>query len=305
MVSVLFVAGAARSGSTVLGATLGAIPGFVNIGELSNLWRLSLSRPDFRCGCDRPITACSFWSSVLESLRARQELPDTGTIRERQASEVGWRHIWQGLRAPRSQADIGPFVETVSHVYRGIAETTGAHCIVDTSKDPAFIGAVGSHPNVDGRVVLLVRDPRGHVASQHRGWRGKHGMEHPLNRQAAGRAVLAWTKANAAGEVLRMRSGDKGLRLRYEDFVDQPRAAISHLLRTLGLEGTLQHIDGRDVHVGCQHTAAGNPSRRGREFVRLSADDSWTQLLSSRDQAALFAVGLPLTRVYHYPLRAR
>src|SRR5215472_7373359 len=62
---VVYIAGSGRSGSTLLERTLGEIPGFVNVGELIDLFRREASRAD-RCGCGLPFGDCPFWASVGE-----------------------------------------------------------------------------------------------------------------------------------------------------------------------------------------------------------------------------------------------
>jgi len=59
---VVYVAGSGRSGSTILERVLGQMPGFVNVGELIDLYR----RPPEgeRCGCGLAFTACPFWLGV-------------------------------------------------------------------------------------------------------------------------------------------------------------------------------------------------------------------------------------------------
>jgi hypothetical protein len=61
--TVIYVAGSGRSGSTLLERTLGEITGFVNVGELIDLFR-RVVREGERCGCNEPFESCPFWSGV-------------------------------------------------------------------------------------------------------------------------------------------------------------------------------------------------------------------------------------------------
>ena len=63
-VSVLYIAGPGRSGSTLLDTMLGQIDGFVSVGELRNLWARGLG-DGWPCGCGAAVRDCPFWSSVL------------------------------------------------------------------------------------------------------------------------------------------------------------------------------------------------------------------------------------------------
>ena len=50
---------------------LGEIPGFVNVGELIDLFRREASRAR-RCGCGRPFAECDFWAGAAHA-RAREK----------------------------------------------------------------------------------------------------------------------------------------------------------------------------------------------------------------------------------------
>src|SRR5215471_2861256 len=60
---VIYIAGSGRSGSTMLERVLGEMPGFVNVGELIDLFR-HVERHGERCGCGEPFADCPFWASV-------------------------------------------------------------------------------------------------------------------------------------------------------------------------------------------------------------------------------------------------
>src|SRR2546427_739618 len=66
------------SGSTILGNGLGAIDGFVHVGELRTLWADGLIGGG-ECGCRRPIPEGPFWTRVL----GRGLVAETGPGRPR------------------------------------------------------------------------------------------------------------------------------------------------------------------------------------------------------------------------------
>ena len=65
--TVLFIAGTGRSGSTLLERALGVMPGYVNVGELVDLFR-RVAAEDERCGCGERFSTCPFWREVGERL---------------------------------------------------------------------------------------------------------------------------------------------------------------------------------------------------------------------------------------------
>ena len=62
---VIYIAGSGRSGSTMLERVLGEMPGFVNVGELIDLFRRTAPRGE-RCGCGLAFADCPFWIGVGE-----------------------------------------------------------------------------------------------------------------------------------------------------------------------------------------------------------------------------------------------
>ena len=65
-VKVLYIAGLGRSGSTILGNTLGQLEGFAHVGELLEIWTI-LASGRVACGCGVPVAACNIWGDVLNT----------------------------------------------------------------------------------------------------------------------------------------------------------------------------------------------------------------------------------------------
>ena len=63
--TVVYIAGSGRSGSTLLERMLGGLPGFVNAGEINDMFR-RMARYDELCGCGLAFSACDFWVGVGE-----------------------------------------------------------------------------------------------------------------------------------------------------------------------------------------------------------------------------------------------
>src|SRR5690349_2184383 len=65
-IPVLFIAGAARSGSTLLDRVIGMHEGFCSSGELTFIWQRSY-RENQLCGCGVPFHECEFWREVSDT----------------------------------------------------------------------------------------------------------------------------------------------------------------------------------------------------------------------------------------------
>ena len=64
-ITVVYLGGFGRSGSTLVERMLGAAQGWVNVGELVDLAR-SVARADELCGCGARFSTCPVWTQVGE-----------------------------------------------------------------------------------------------------------------------------------------------------------------------------------------------------------------------------------------------
>jgi hypothetical protein len=288
--AVVFIAGSGRSGSTLLERTLGEMPGFVNVGELIDLFRREASRAE-RCGCGRQFADCPFWAGVGERAFAGWTDPLLADVHPLQRRVAQQRYLPRLLLMPLAgrafRADVATYGACYASVYRAIAAEAGAPCVVDASKWP--VQALALHRGgIDVRVIHLVRDVRG--------------VAHSLTKRAKKPAATAARWVSYQGQAgLLGRCGVPVTRMRYEDFVSQPRRAVETALTELGLPYRPAHLDHiGDVHVtlSASHGIHGNPSRFGSGEVTLRADESWRDRMSRPNRILVTAIGLPLLLRY-------
>src|SRR4029450_10870488 len=109
--------------------------------------------------------------------------------------------------------------------------------VVDTSKEPAYGYALGMVPGVDLRVLHLIRDPR---APAYSGAKKKHQPDSDerefMHRKTPMQSAVLWDAWNAAIEALWRQMPARYLRLRYEDFVADPRGSFEEILGLAGEE---------------------------------------------------------------------
>src|SRR3954470_22935992 len=161
--TVLYVVGSTHCGSTVLGNLLGERPGHVSVGELRMAWRRWLD-PGARCGCGERVRACAFWREVSIE-RAAGELGVAGAT-QLDSRLMATRRL-PALARGALEREAAPLRAAFARLQHQVATAAGAEVVVDTSKVPA--GAVLlERAHVELRVVHLVRDSRGVLASHRR-----------------------------------------------------------------------------------------------------------------------------------------
>lgn len=296
-VTVLYVTGWCRSGSTIIGNILGEVPGFFHVGELHFLWQNSAGKGSNNlCGCGSQLTWCPVWSQILPLGRpsgvSAQAHADAVVARQRACMRT--RHTWRVLRRGPHGAAIAEHAALMTLVYHAIAERTGTRVVVDTTKIPAGAALLAHLDGVMPCYVHLVRDPRAVAHS----WSRPKDYAYVMR---SWKSTAYWRGFNLASQAISRRYPDHSLFLRYEDFIASPAVAIDAMLRLCGAEPGANPVHGRTVELHANHTVTGNPDRfhSGATAIRCR-DDSWQAGLSRRAKLAAAALSWPLMRRYGY-----
>ena len=307
MARVLYLGGLGRSGTTLVERLLGELPSVCALGEIVHLWQRDI-RDNERCGCGYRFSACTFWKRVGEVAFGRWGNVDVDRVHALRDVVERTRHIPRlaAARLPAAQhADVREYASFYAKVYAAAAAVSGAQVVVDSSKHSALAHVLRWADEVDLRVVHVVRDARGVAYS----WtktvaRPESDDSAEMTRYSPGRSALLWNAHNAAFGLL-ARRGVPVHRIRYEQFLTDPRAAVRELADFAGLPVTGAELaflgDGyADLRVG--HSAAGNPMRFSVGRLPLRRDDDWVRALPSGQRRLVGAVCAPMLRAYGYPL---
>ena len=96
------------------------------------------------------------------------------------------------------------------------------------------------------------------------------------------------------------------IRVRYEDLVGDPAAAVRSIARFAGLpDPDLGFLAQNRVEFAPSHTVSGNPFRlrEGQQAIEINPDEAWRTRMSAREKALATVPTLPLLRHYGYPVR--
>ena len=150
-VSVLYIGGWGRSGSTLLDRVLGQVPGVVSLGEVRELWQRGWveNRP---CGCGAPFADCPFWTEVgRRAFGGWASLDRDEVLRLRYSLDRPWATPM--LLGRRSVGFMGRRAATYTSIldtlYRALGDVSGAKVIVDSSKLPSHALLLRRVPAID------------------------------------------------------------------------------------------------------------------------------------------------------------
>jgi hypothetical protein len=325
-VKVVKLTGLGRSGSTILDVVLGTHPQIESVGEVGNIVRNGwISRESLRgipkeklrvpiCTCgkrldvlyvDTPDEACPFWSSVRrewvertdrDSIESYPKLQNDFELKKR------WPRLLYEKRRP--SAPFRSYARLTRTFFESIRAVSGKPIIVDSSKSPARALAFGMIPGIDLYVVHFVRDGRGVITSLRKTFKKdlQAGIMWDHKGHPMWKTVVRWTVLNLASEWVCTQLGPKRtMRLRYEDFVADPKAALERIGSLIGLDlkdVAIAASSGKPMQAG--HNIGGNRTKKSGTITLRPDAEEWRSALSPTEQRLSWMLMGWLMRRYGY-----
>jgi hypothetical protein len=215
---VIYVMGAGRSGSTILGVTLGNCAGVFYAGEL-DAWLARSGAPQLD-----DAARVRFWEGVREHVDGAAELfgKEAQVSIERSIS-LFRVHKWATRRRLRAA-----YKKVTERLYRAVSSAAGTEVIVDTSHYPLRARELQSLRGIDLHLVYLMRDPQSVVAS----FNNKDVAQY--RKSTLNTNVYLWLTNLLAVAVFLRHPRDRRLFVRYEDFIADPQRVVADILHTVG-----------------------------------------------------------------------
>lgn len=306
-VHVLYIAGIGRSGSTLLCRTLGTIEGCLATGELMRIVGRGVESGDL-CSCGRPVSDCDLWGRVLHVLEEHCPHLDYARLeatRKWATESSGFLpYLFVRAKSDERARDLDDYRRFLTLLYRAVRDVTGARVIVDASKNLMFARLLTETPGLRVGVLHLVRDSRGVAYSlmKKQPRPGTSQRREYFRQFGATLGSILWSTAQVATERLRHRTAAY-VRLRYEDFVADPSAAVERVLGETfpeALPDALAHVNGHAIDLGVDHLIASNPNRSRRGTIELREDLDWQSHMGAGRRWLVTGLTFPLLRRYGY-----
>lgn len=305
--AVLFVGGFGRSGSTLVERVIEAAPQAVSLGEVVHLWRRGILEDEL-CGCGTAFSACPFWTAVGDKAFGGWSEVDVDEVLALHDAVDRQRRILRTLR-PRGAAARDQILRYTSHyraVYEAAAAVSAADVVVDSSKHGSLAVALGNDRRIDLRVLHLVRDSVAVAYS----WSKEVGRpetqgEAEMVRYSTVRASVLWMSNNLLVQLARVRTPVH--RMRYEDFVHAPSAALRRTWSALRLPGEYEPEISAGVGVELErgHSIGGNPMRFREGPLVIRPDEAWRTAMPARPRRLVKLLTFPVRAWYGYLGRRR
>jgi hypothetical protein len=213
---VIYVMGAGRSGSTILGVTLGNCEDVFFAGELDK-WLGKSGRPPLE-GSERE----RFWSEVLQGVDGSDLFAGRARCLERSSALFDPRKLLARRRLRRR------YRQVAEQLYRAVARVAGVTHVVDTSHYPLRAKELQRLADVDMFLMFVVRDPHSVVASFAR--------EDVAERKfgVLTTNLYLWLTYLLSMWTFLRHPRDQRLFVRHEEFLADPQAVIAQILERAG-----------------------------------------------------------------------
>jgi hypothetical protein len=298
---VVYIAGAGRSGSTLLARLLAERSGYVAVGELRYVWERGV-RDNHLCECGDPFRQCAFWRDVMAEAVGGMDAVTPDGFMAYIAGVDRIRHVPAlyagGLRSAAFEGRLVVVGDLLRSLYDAILRVSGGRVVVDSSKDPSYAFVLAAIGSIDLGIVHLVRDSRAVAHSWTRAKRRPeiHWQAQDMERRGPVEASTQWVVNNALVDVLQRRQPGF-VRMRYEDLVEDPAA---HVELVAALHAAEPDPAGVPPGPRFAHSISGNPMRFEAGALRVLADDEWTLAMPARDRRIVTWATAPLLARYGY-----
>ncbi|WP_226634517.1 sulfotransferase [Novosphingobium profundi] len=300
-ITVLYVGGVGRSGSSLIERLLDTHPEVVSLGEIHQIFSTWLDFDKRQlCGCGEEFQNCPFWGEVLQrAFPGGMQGFDPAEWRARRAAVADDRHRRQlllGLGGREYYDQLDAFLEPIGRFYRAIAEVSGARVIVDSSKTANWALALQRIDGIDVRFLHFIRNPYATAYS----WQRRKKMpevwweEREMPIFGAEEIGRRWRSTYLMARLGSLRFGAYK-RIHYEDFVKDPARTLDEIVSFAQLPPfATPPIDAEGkAQIQPGHTIMGNPMRVQKN-VTVREDDEWRRTLSQADRAAVKRLVWPL-----------
>jgi len=292
-----------RSGSSMMGLTLGQYDNSLFIGEISSLFYSGYNRS---CTCNhegKTLMNCPVYSQVLEKLlpiAKRFGYFDENHGIKPDLKSFLLKNAIQQLKNDKAGNELKFLNETLPIVYKIIQEVTSCEIIIDTSKELEYL-KIRNNLFDNLYHVHVVRNPLGIIYSA---------RKNPLHSNFSKKGVSLFRSARiGAGWNVKIYLIDKLLKsldrpsmtVRYEDWCANPKQVNQKIFQLMEEKQNTQIFNPENEFNALRsHVVRGNRSSRDQGYVKINQDATWKKKLDLKYQMIGKIFAFPSNSIYRY-----
>jgi hypothetical protein len=278
---IIYIAGAGRSGSTLLDITIGNLKNHWSLGELIFYVENGLVSEEY-CSCGKKVIECEFWGSVTKNWNEVRKLDNQQFIKIQSDLLRNKRlliNIWFNKFPKTEHLD---YTHDLNALYTLLFEYSKAQVLIDSSKNAQYIKQLKKLP-FNLTVLQVTRSFSGVLNSTKKEFKinPSEGVERELRPQTFVYTLAIWLIDNFFTWFFSF--GTHYKRIKYEDFVTNPLATLSKF-ESLN-ETDTEKIKNRGPFYAL-HLVAGNKLRMsGTIMINTSNEEKWVSNVKSHHKA--------------------
>lgn len=296
---LVYLVSSHNAGSTPIALVANAHPAMVSPGEMVGPGGRFHDSQGPVCSCGKEVAICPFWSEVGVRFQEKNFpwQPDKWGLDFRfpghawlsrlalnRPDILAWR-LSLFSKLPWFSKKIQDMLVRNLEFARIVLDVSGRKVILDASKHPQRLYHLNRIPELDLRIIHLLRDPRGWCNSR------RKNFNEPLEQTAH-----HWVKQNSRiSQIISQTPKSKKFTLRYETFCENPQSAMAQIwaladLPAVTLPDNLNTIE---------HHLLGNRMRT-RKDLKIKQDLSWQTQLSTHEQKIIEQITSPVANDFGY-----
>jgi len=283
-VSIIYIMGAGRSGTTALATFLGNHAQIETLGEMHQFYEHLAKHLPTAHG--QLLEQSAYWKGIVQNLPPTQITNAVAIDKQNKSIESHSRVLWHWLGikgAANSQ-----YLEQQEALFNTIQAQYPNTYLLDSAKYVGRYLALQKSKKLSFKCIYVVRDVRGVV------WSFKKQVQTstpPL------RTVFYWLLVNAAAELVYRTHGKRRiLKVRYEDLVNNPQQTFLSMGHFLQLN--MQEVS-RQTTFSMPDLVGGN-RLRAQKKIQLSKDFAWQSGFTKMQKVFYFLLGLPFMLLNKY-----
>lgn len=299
---VIYIAGAGRSGSTLLDAILGEIDDAFSLGEARLLWKHLLRYEKPLCSCGEAIDDCPFWKQVLlklfnNSLPSKDKLEKLYYLQKIVENIPILNYYKRNKYLLQNKNELKKYSDFILNFYKTVAEISGCKILIDSSKLPHYLYVLKDLP-IELYIIHLVRDPRGVAYSwtkekYHPALRSYMKRHHPFT------SARLWNIYNLG--ILNFKHKNYHL-IKYEDLTNNIQASLTCLTHAFNFKPFF-NFEKKIFLFKKKHLVGGNPVRLSfKKEIYIKKDIDWHKKLPLKYKFLVTLLTFPLLKKFKYPI---
>ncbi len=322
MTKLVYILAASHSGSTLLAMTLGAHPDICTIGELKANHLDNVDK--YLCSCGSRIKECPFYRQLNQRMCEKGiefDITDAKTdFRNINSGYVRWLMgplhrgvILEKIRdtalaiSPTWQRASKEIQHRNSVLIETLCEITGAKVVVDSSKIGLRLKFLLKNPELDVKVIHLIRDGRAVAltymnpaefadADDPNLREGGTGGNRASEKLSIEQSAYQWRRCMEEAEnILSQIHSDRKIVVKYEDFCTDTENQLNRIFEFIGVEPSKAVKDFRSV---TQHVI-GNGMRLNQSS-KIELDERWKDILTDKQLEIFERIAGKKNRSYGY-----